>query len=172
MSDVIDFEDELHEEEIDMGSVNHSLTQARITTLLGTNECFEVLVELSLDSSQIDLTQFGLKNKDELIPDVAVYTEPPPQTYPMEDLLTVSQMPALIIEILSPRQRINEIFAKFKAYFALGAKSCWLVIPSIEAIDVYSHPKQHRTFTVNDSELVDEVMNIHLPIQEVFRRRL
>jgi hypothetical protein len=60
---------------------------------------------------------------------------------------------------------------KVYAYFEIGVKSCWLVIPSIEAIDVYSQPKQHRTFTMNDTEVIDECIEIHLPIQKIFRKR-
>ncbi|EDN69545.1 conserved hypothetical protein [Beggiatoa sp. PS] len=159
------------EEEKDMGSVNHSIAQARITTLLGSDERFEVMIELSLDASQIDLSQFGLKTKDELVPDIAVYTDYPPQPEPLDDILIVSQMPTLVIEILSPKQRISEIFAKFKAYFALGVQSCWLVVPSMEIIDIYSQSKQHQTFTMKDSEMIDEVMDIRLPIQKIFRKR-
>ncbi|KHD04594.2 hypothetical protein PN36_07620 [Candidatus Thiomargarita nelsonii] len=123
-----------------MGSLNHSLTAGRIAGLLFNDERFEVMPELSLDGSQI-----------ELIPNLAVYTDPPPQASPMDDVLMVSQMPDLIIEVLSPKQRISDIFVKFKAYFALGVKSCWLALPLIEVIDVYSQPDQHRTFDLNDS---------------------
>jgi Uma2 family endonuclease len=160
----------LDDEVSDMASLNHSLTAGRIAGLLFNDERFEVMPELSLDGSQIDLSQFGIKNKEELIPDVAVYTDPPPQPSPMDDVLMVSQMPDLVIEVLSPKQRISEIFAKFKAYFALGVKSCWLALPLIEVIDVYSQPDQHRTFDMNDTEVIDEVMDIRLPIAKVFKR--
>ncbi len=170
MNELLD-DEVLENEESDMGSLNHSLTVGRITGLLFNDERFEVMPELSLDGSQIDLSQFGIKNKEELIPDVAVYKDPPPQPNPMDDVLMVSQMPDLVIEVLSPKQRISEIFSKFKAYFALGVKSCWLALPLIEVIDVYSQPNQHRTFDLNDTEVIDEVMDIHLPIQKIFRKR-
>jgi len=54
---------ELEEEEYqEMGSLNHSIVQAQITGLLYPDERFRVMVELSLDASQIDLSQFGLKS--------------------------------------------------------------------------------------------------------------
>ena len=102
---------------------------------------------------------------------MAVYTEPLPQPSPMDDILIVSQMPDLVIEVLSPKQRISDIFTKFKAYFALGVKSCWLALPLIEVIDVYSRVDQHRTFDINDTEVIDEIMDIRLPIAKVFRKR-
>ncbi len=156
-------------EESDVGSLNHSLAQGRITTLLGCDERFEVMVKLSLDTTQIDLKRFNLNAKDELVPDICIYNGLPP-TLDDDDVLKVSQMPDLAIEVLSPRQFIGELIRKIKAYFVLGVKSCWLAIPSIEAIDVYSQPQKHRIFTLNDTEVVDEVMDIHLPIQKVFGR--
>ncbi|EDN66253.1 protein containing DUF820 [Beggiatoa sp. PS] len=125
--------------------------------------------ELSLDVTQIDLNQFGLKSKDELKPDVCVYTTPP-ETEPPDDMLKTTQMPDLAIEILSPSQTISELINKLKAYFALNIKSCWLVIPSITIITVYSQLREYKTFDLNDTELVDEVMDIHLPIQKVFKK--
>ncbi|RKZ63517.1 MAG: hypothetical protein DRR08_03135 [Candidatus Parabeggiatoa sp. nov. 2] len=52
---------------------------------------------------------FGIKAKDELVPDVCVYTEPlpAPDEEVDDDLITVSQMPDLAIEILSPTQSVG-----------------------------------------------------------------
>jgi len=169
----IEFENEvLDEEESDMGSVNHSITAGRIAGLLFNDERFEVMPELSLDTTQIDLKRFNLKAKDELVPDISIYTglPPIPDNEIEDDILKASQMPDLAIEVLSPRQSIGELIRKIKAYFSLGIKSCWLAIPSIETIDVYSKPNQHKTFDMSDTELVDEVMDIHLPIQKVFKK--
>lgn len=171
MSELLD--DEVLEEEMsDMGSLNHSLAQGRITTLLGCDERFEVMVELSLDATEIDLSKFNLKAKDELVPDICIYNGAPPTPNEEvdDDILKVSKMPDLAIEVLSPRQSIGELIRKIKAYFVLGVKSCWLVVPSMEAIKVYSQTKQNKTFTMNDTELIDEVMDIHLPIAKVFGR--
>ncbi|RKZ75045.1 MAG: hypothetical protein DRR19_29625 [Candidatus Parabeggiatoa sp. nov. 1] len=45
-----------------MPSRIHSVTQAWITGLLSNDERFTPFVELSLDASQMDLSQFGLKS--------------------------------------------------------------------------------------------------------------
>ena len=169
MTKVIDFEQENYDEEIEMGSFNHSLTQSNLASLLYTDERFTTLVELSLDTSKIDLHQFGLKAKDELKPDVCIYTNPP-EVEPPDDLIKTTQMPDMAIEILSPSQTVSELINKLKAYFALEVKSCWLVIPATESITIFSQPKQYKTFGTNTTEIVDEVMNIHLPLQKVFRR--
>ncbi|RKZ80701.1 MAG: hypothetical protein DRR19_23175 [Candidatus Parabeggiatoa sp. nov. 1] len=82
--------------------------------------------------------------------------------------LSMQQMPLLAIEVLSPEQGIEEILAKFDAYFALGVKSCWLVEPAVDVLHVYPQPDQHSTFDMNDIDIVDEIMDIRLPIQKIF----
>jgi Uma2 family endonuclease len=84
------------------------------------------------------------------------------------DELKMKEMPLSVIEVLSPRQSMNEIIAKFHAYFALGIKSCWLIAPAIKSITIYLQPNQYKTFGTNDSEIVDENMDIRLPIQKIF----
>jgi hypothetical protein len=43
-----------------------------------------------------------------------------------------------------------------------------LVMPAIKSITVYPKPSQHKTFDLNDNEIVDEVMDIRLPMQNIF----
>jgi Uma2 family endonuclease len=159
----------LEDEELDMGSINHSITQVRLASLLNNDERFTVMTELSLDISQRDFSQYGIKAKEEIKPDICLY----PNTVDWQDIdiVKMTEMPLLAIEILSPNQSLEMLKNKVYAYFEIGVKSCWLVIPSIEAIDVYSQPKQHRTFTMNDTEVIDECIEIHLPIQKIFRKR-
>ncbi len=156
-------------EEQNMGSWNHSITQSRVASLLSNDERFVVPVELSLDVSQIDLSQFGVKAKEELIPDVCLYPKEGHRPKRGDDILKMPEMPLLIIEVLSPKQIIDDILAKFKAYFALGVKSCWLIVPVNESITVYSAPNHFRTFGTDAEEVVDDIMDIHLPIQKLFR---
>jgi Uma2 family endonuclease len=170
MNQVSKLDDEMLEyEELDMPSLKHSRVQTNLTVLLGNEERFETFVELSLDIGEMDLSQFRLKAKDELIPDICIYAESPPilNEEVDDDLLRVSQIPDLAIEVLSLSQSLNFHVRKIKAFLALGVKSCWLVIPVIEVINVYS-PNHKQTFDMNDTELVDKIMDIHLPIQKIF----
>ncbi|MEN8221169.1 MAG: hypothetical protein ABFS56_33425 [Pseudomonadota bacterium] len=50
----------------------------------------------------------------------------------------------------------------------LGVKSYWLVIPDNETITVYSAPNKFTTFDTKDAEVIDEVIDIRLPIKEIF----
>jgi Uma2 family endonuclease len=162
MSELLEFE-----EESKMGSLYHGLTQGLLITALSQKKKFTVIPELSLDVSQIDLKPFGIKAKDKLIPDICIY---PKGQFKKKgrDFLKVSEIPLLAIEVISPEQGTNEIIAKFEAYFSLGIKSCWLVDPLVDVVHVYSEPNQHRTYDMNDTEVFDEVMDIHLPIQDIF----
>jgi len=78
-------------------------------------------------------------------------------------------MPGLAIEILSPRQAVGYLIRKINAYFELGVSSCWLVIPTNKYIAVYSETNQYKSFDIqHDTEVVDKVMDIRLPIANVF----
>lgn len=173
MNEALDFEDEMIEiERSNMPSLKHSLVQTNIAGTLFSDERFTTFIELSLNATPIDLNQFGLKARDELIPDISIYFEPPPIDNELgSDVVRVSQMPDLAIEVLSPSQTINELLKKINAYFALNIKSCWLVMPSLEEVRVFSQLQRYKNFDMNDSEINDEVMDIHLPIQKVFRKR-
>ncbi len=166
MTELLVVEEDDQHEDIEVGSLNHSIVQTQIAGLLLNDDRFKPIVELSLDASQKDLSQFGLKAKDELKPDICVY----PNTVKRKrrDVLRMPEMPLLAIEIISPSQSIDSLLAKFDAYFDMGIKSCWLVMPSVDIVDIYSQPDRHKTFDMNDTEIIDEVMGIRLPIQKIF----
>lgn len=165
MTDLTEFD---YKEFPKVGSLNHSIVQTQIATLLARDERFRVLVELSLDTSQFDLSLFGLKTKDEMIPDVCLY----PNTVkfnPVGDIFKMPTMPLLIIEVVSPSQGLDDIVKKFKAYFAFGIKSCWLVTPTIQVVTVYSQLDNFKTFdTQHENEVIDKVLDIHLPLPQIF----
>ncbi len=156
--------------EDEMGSFNHSRVQFNLGFLLGTYvKHLHFATELSLDISQHDLSEYRLDGKYEIKPDVCAYFEPPIIPNIEDDLVTVSKMPDLAIEILSPRQATSYLIRKIKAYFVLGVKSCWLVDPGRQIITVYYSPEKHKTFDIQrDTEVIDEVMDIRLPIKEIF----
>lgn len=172
MSDLVELEDHNHQKDKcqSMNWYNRDMAQTRITNSLSNDGRFSVLANSSFEAiNQIDLSQFSLKAKDELKPDVCLY---PKKAQTMEgesnDALREPKIPLLAIEINSPEQGVDDILAKFEIYFALGIKSCWLVIPSIEVVEVYSQLNQNKLFSMNDTKIIDEVMDIHLPIQRIF----
>lgn len=170
MSDLIENEI-IDEGKSNMGSVNHSRVQGRIIVSLAQDERLEVMPELSIDLKGLDITQFGFKATVELKADISVYWQiPAPEPEPLDDLIRSPLPPDLAIEILSTSQTVTEMTNKVKAYFALEVKSCWLVLPSLSTIYVFSPPHHYRVYPP-DTELLDETMDIHLPIQKVFKKR-
>jgi Uma2 family endonuclease len=170
MSDSYELENNAIDGEDEMGSLNHSTVQINLGGLLKfkCDKKLAVMSELSLDISQYDLSEYELGIKEELKPDVCAYLKRPVIPKGKNDLVKVSQMPDLAIEILSPRQAIDYLIRKINAYFKLGVKSGWLVIPSLDEVRVFSQPRAYKTFDFNSTEIVDEVIGISVPIESVF----
>jgi len=163
---------ELIDDDSAMPSIKHSFVQTNIVGTLFNDRRFTTFVELSLDVSTFDVTPFGLKQKDELVPDVCVYREAPRVDEKLgSDVVRVTHYLDLAIEVLSPTQAINELLKKIEVYFALKVQSCWLAIPALEAIWVFSNTNAYQTFDMNDSEVCDAVMDIQIPIQRLFRQQ-
>ena len=146
----------------DMGSFNHSLVQGNLAHLIRMHSDFSAFIELSLDASSLDKSEFP-NIKDELIPDVCAY---PKHSVILHDILVMKEMPNLVIEVISPRQGTLSIIEKFQAYFALGIRSCWLVDPVTAAVRVCHPNKEPMTFSSDD--IVDKVVDIKLPVKEIF----
>lgn len=136
-----------------MGSYNHSGVQAKLAGLLIGLGHYSVFTELSLD---ID--------KMEYKPDISVY--PKRGLSKPRDIIRMTDMPLLAIEILSSRQAMDELIDKFEIYFNAGVKSCWLVEPAIEAITVYASLLDYQTYGAG--ELHDRTLGISLPIATIF----
>jgi Uma2 family endonuclease len=146
----------------DISSYNHSTIQANLAFLLKQTRQYSVSIALSLDVSSLDPNRFNVK--DEIKPDVCIY--PKRGLVRPYDMLKMTEMPLLAIEILSPRQAAYEILPKFEIYFALGVKSCWLVDPMTAVISVYAAIDQNQTFSAG--EVVDSTLNPRLSLAEIF----
>lgn len=144
----------------DVGSLNHSKLQARITTALNNayGDEYEALTEISLDLPQGTVE-----------PDVAVF--PIIEDDWMNDVVKTTELPILAIEILSPRQVLTDVTDKIlKTYLKAGIKSVWLVIPTTETIHVI-HPLQ-KMKTFSHGRVHDAVSGIELDMDAIFRKRV
>jgi Uma2 family endonuclease len=83
------------------------------------------------------------------------------------DVIAVTVPPLCVVEIISPSQSINELVSKADKYFAHGVKSCWLVIPNLGNIYVFSSPDDYQMFRKEET-LRDETLDISLPLDQVF----
>lgn len=85
-----------------------------------------------------------------------------------DDILRRAEMPCLVIEILSPPDKIAITVAKIRAYLKLGVKSYWLVFPDLKAIAIYSAGNDTQTFDMQHTEIVDKILDIHLSMPRIF----
>lgn len=83
-------------------------------------------------------------------------------------MLRSEEAPLATIEILSPKQNLSDLNAKARRYFEMDVTSCWIVLPSMEAIAVNHQPGRYRFFS-GDETLVDEKISVQLPLPEVFK---
>ncbi len=152
------------EEVEDMGSFNHGYIQMRLGIMLDRYGQYTPVSELSLDIGGVDLSAYDVQRKQEVKPDIAIY--PRRGLSRPRDILRMREMPLLAIEILSPRQGTYDILEKFRLYFDLGIRSCWLVDPALETVTVYQSMENYRTFS--GGEVLDESTGIRLPIEDIF----
>jgi Uma2 family endonuclease len=150
-------------EEYEMGSLNHSYIQANLAWLLKNLKIYSVFTELSLNINQLELSDCeSLKN--EAKPDVCIY---PKMSIDCScDIIKMSEMPLLAIEILSPTQPVQTLLQKIDCYFKLGIKSCWLVYPSAATVVVYADLHHFKAFSYG--ELMDETLDIRLNVVDIF----
>lgn len=152
------------EEIAEMGSLNHSYFQAKLTGLLLDFEEYIVFTELTLDVRNAPWDTLQVRSQNSLKPDICLYRS---RILDLSaDILQMTEMPLLAVEILSPMQGMQIILDKFKIYFALGVQSCWLVFPAIKSIAVYESADHFTMFSAGT--LTDDIMNIHLLLTTLF----
>lgn len=153
------------EELANVGSFNHSYVQARLTAIFVFMDAFTTFTELSLDTTSLQDETLKAKFKSEIKPDICIYPQKLSLDLP-NDILRMTEMPELAIEILSPAQATQVLIEKIKAYFALGVRSCWLVNPLVRSVTVFSAPKQF--YSVSEGDIVDDVLSVRIAIADVF----
>lgn len=160
---IVDTEHEI--EEVDtMGSFNHGYVQMRLGSLFEQSGQYTPISELTLDVSGIDLSDFEIRSKEEIKPDICLY--PKRGLSRPQDILRMDEMPLLAVEIVSPKQGLYDLIEKIKVYFALGVQSCWLIEPAINAVTVYRSLAEWETYT--RGEIVDPTLALRLTIEELF----
>jgi Uma2 family endonuclease len=153
--------EQLSEYELERGkpmpTLNHAVVQANLIFVLKTGYRHQYTI-----ASELNLT---MPERPDAVPDIAIY--PKLQIDFLNDITSMTEMPLTVVEIVSPSQSDAEILAKFKRYFAAGVKSCWLVMPSLQAVAVYSEYGRYRFFSETDA-LIDTITGIEIMLGEVF----
>lgn len=110
-----------------MPSKNHAIIQDNISFELNTlyRKNYKILPEISIDTPEIGS-----------VPDIAIY--PKLSLDVRHDETRLSYPPLVTIEILSPNQKLQDLIDKTDRYFEFGVKSCWLVLPSLKTVILYT----------------------------------
>ena len=141
-----------------MPSLNHSLVQTRLGFLLMRDyyDRFSIPSEVELE--------FLPKNA---VPDLCIY--PKMQVnFTEEDVIRMTQPPLTAIEILSPRQVLEDVIAKARQqYFPNGVQSVWVIFPSLKTVAILTPDLNPTYFT--EGELFDPAINVRLTVSEIFQ---
>jgi Uma2 family endonuclease len=100
------------------------------------------------------------------VPDVCIY--PKMEINVQRDVIAMTEPPLAVIEILSPTQSLQTLVDKAHKYFSLGVQSCWLVLPSLKNIYVFSDQENYEIYRESET-LVDNKLNISFPLTDVFK---
>jgi Uma2 family endonuclease len=140
-----------------MPSKNNAIVQGNLFFLLRKEygATFRMLPEVSI--------QFDSKER---IPDIAIYKSI--EFTPGSDEIRLSEIPEVVIEILSPNQTLTELIEKSDLYFESGVPSYWLVIPNLRSIYIFSKKNEYEVFSKKEV-LMDKKAGIELKLEEIFR---
>ncbi|MDX1939095.1 MAG: Uma2 family endonuclease [Saprospiraceae bacterium] len=140
-----------------MPSRNHAFVQSKIVKIFDRKygEQFDVISELSLKLGDT-----------ERVPDIVVYKNF--DFRPGNDEVKVTEIPLIVMEILSPKQILADLIAKSYDYFEAGVKSYWLVLPDLTSIYVFSEPGEYEVFA-KKGMLHDAQLDIKLKLEDIFK---
>jgi Uma2 family endonuclease len=135
----------------------HSLVQSNLIFYLNTHcgKKYDILSELSLKLVSGNIT-----------PDVCLYKI---NTLDFtHDEVQVKIPPKLAIEILSPKQNIEDIKSKYRnIYLTAEIKSVWLIIPELKVVAI---GMPDGLFEVVKTDVVKDLyLDIELPITDIFK---
>jgi Uma2 family endonuclease len=78
-------------------------------------------------------------------------------------------VPEICIEVVSPTDSSNEIWAKVVEYFDAGVKEVWVIHPTIDHVEVFTSIKSSRHYDRSDTLRGDPVIpGFELPLAELF----
>jgi len=138
-----------------MPSYNHGSIQANlIIELAAYKKKYRPISELSLSL-----------NEWISVPDVSLFKWKKLDT--KNDDIKTTEPPLCAIEILSPTQSLTELLVKARNYFEYGVKSCWIVLPGLDNIYVFSTAEDYLIFKKGEI-LKDEMMGIEIEVSPVF----
>ena len=137
-------------------SLNHSRLIYRLSILLSQYDArFDIMPELELELS-------AGRSK----PDLSIF-----QNLSFnwkEDIIRYTKPPITSIEILSPTQAYDALTSKiWKIYFPSQVQSAWIVMPSIQTVQLFLPDKPVQNFT--ECVFTDPVTDIAIDLRALFK---
>ncbi|MEO1165353.1 MAG: Uma2 family endonuclease [Chloroflexota bacterium] len=69
----------------------------------------------------------------------------------VSEATTLSEMPAFLVEVVSPSNSLSDLREKARFYIEHGAKLVWVVYPAKQIVDVYTAGGDVDVFTAEDT---------------------
>jgi len=99
------------------------------------------------------------------VADMAIFTDLRPDM--LHDVEWVTTVPLATVEILTRYQSLDMLLENNRLYLSAGAKSCWLVLPTLKTIYVFTGPATYRAFA-NEGTVRDEGLGVKIPLVDIF----
>jgi Uma2 family endonuclease len=142
-----------------MPSKNHGKIQARLSFILINKykSKYDIESEVTLELTTGKAT-----------PDVII-SEPTEDDW-LNDEIRVTTPPITAIEILSPKQGLDDIKDKIvNIYFKAGVKSAWIIIPTFQTVYVISPDMKVNTFT--HGTIKDPAVGVEIEMEDIFPKK-
>ena len=92
-----------------------------------------------------------------------------PQARPIPRVNAWAVAPDLAVEVISPTDKMFEVFEKLHEYFAGGVRQVWHVLSHVEQVHVWDSPTSVRVLTRADELTGDPVVpGFRLPVADLF----
>jgi Uma2 family endonuclease len=137
-------------------SKNHGRVQARLSSALLNKyeQQFDIESEVSLDLTT------GKSTPDLIISE-------PSKTNWLKDEIRVTKPPLTTIEILSPKQGLDDIKDKIiDIHFKAGVKSAWIIIPTFQTVYILTPDLKVLTFT--QGTIKDPATGVEIEMTDIF----
>ena len=136
-------------------SFNHGFIQANLARHLGNR----------LHTTHTITSETNLKLEDKkLVPDLTIFAKRAPDM--RHDVLWTQEASLTTIEILSPKQDLDSLLEKANLFLAAGVKSCWIVIPAVGTVAVFTGPNTYRSFA--SGAVIDDVLGVEISLADIF----
>jgi len=112
---------------------------------------------------------FRLEGRQVRAPDVSFtpWSAFPNEAIPEEAYWAVA--PALLVEVLSPKNTVAEIDRKLREFFAAGSRLAWVIDPRTQTAKVYTSPKRFKEIDATGTLSGGKILpGFKLPLADLF----